>query len=134
MQSRKTLALGALLALLMAGTARADDTYRITAGGDQNWGPKTGAIDQTAPTQLEATGRMTDTGPAVGKADYSLQAGPGLAHVSLHGDVTVPSCAGAPGTPSARAVSTSPFGAARARPSSTATAPRWLRSTHRTTT
>ena len=70
MKTRTALALGALAALLGVSTARADDSFRITAGGNQDWGPQTGGLDQTAATQREATGTMTDNHPPVaGHAD-----------------------------------------------------------------
>jgi hypothetical protein len=94
------LTLGVLAALLAAAPARAADHYRITAGGNQDWGPKAGGLDQTAPTQLEATGTMTDDN---GHADYSLRAGPGVARVSLDGHVATPP-GFAPFNPSLQAV------------------------------
>jgi hypothetical protein len=105
-KSGKTLALGVALALLLGGTAQAADTYRITAGGNQDWGPDTGALDQTASTPLEATGTETDDGPAVGTVDYHLQAGPGIARASMNGHVAVPSGLAYPFNPSMQAVST----------------------------
>ncbi|HET6550362.1 MAG TPA: hypothetical protein VFG79_18000 [Solirubrobacter sp.] len=104
--TRKALALGALLALLAGGTAQASDTYRITAGGNQDWGPDTGGFDQTASTPFDVSGTMTDDGPAVGTVDYQLQAGPGIARVSMDGQVTVPSNLAYPFNPALQAVST----------------------------
>jgi hypothetical protein len=104
--TRKALALGAVTALLACGSAQASDSYRITAGGDQNWGPSSGGIDQTASTQLEATGTMTGDNNAVGTVDYHMQAGPGIARASLDGNVTVPSNLAYPFNPSLQAVAT----------------------------
>jgi len=58
--TRKALALGALVALLACGSAQASDSFRVTAGGDQFWGPQTGAFDATGSTPLEKTGTMVD--------------------------------------------------------------------------
>src|SRR3954468_16273727 len=101
---RKALVLGALLALLGAGSARASDSYRITAGGNQDWGPQSGGLDRTDSTPLEATGTMADNGEAKGTADYTLQAGPGIARASMHGSVRVPSGLAYPFNPSVQAV------------------------------
>src|SRR3954451_21535858 len=98
------LALGAVVALLACGSAQASDTFRVTAGGDQNWGPTSGALDQTASTPLDRTGTMSDSGNAVGSVDYHLQAGPGIARASLDGHVTVPSALAYPFNPSVQAV------------------------------
>ena len=104
--TRKALMLGLLAALLACGTAQAADSYRIVAGGDQNWGPQTGGLDETSPTQLDKTGTMTDNGNAVGTVDYHAQAGPGIARVSMHGDFSVPSNLAYPFNPSLQAIAT----------------------------
>jgi hypothetical protein len=104
--TRKALALGIVAALLAAGTAQASDSYRITAGGDQNWGPQSGGFDQTSATPLDHTDTMTDNGNAVGSVDYRIQSGPGIARASMHGNVTVPSNLAYPFNPSLQAVST----------------------------
>jgi hypothetical protein len=101
---RKALVLGILAALLASGSAQAADSYRIIAGGDQNWGPQSGGLDQTNSTQLEARGTMTGDQNAVGSVDYHLQAGPGIARLSMHGNVTVPSNLFYPFNPSLQAV------------------------------
>ena len=49
---RKAFVLGSVAALLACGSARAADSFRITAGGDQDWGPQSGGLDQTRSTQL----------------------------------------------------------------------------------
>ena len=104
--TRKALMLGVLVALLACGTAQAADSYRVQIGGNQDWGPQTGGLDETSPTQLDKTGTMTDNGNAVGTADYHVQAGPGVARASLSGDFTVPSNLAYPFNPSVQAVST----------------------------
>jgi hypothetical protein len=104
--TRKALLLGVLVALLACGSAQASDSYRITAGGDQNWGPQTGGLDQTGSTALDHTGTMTDNGNAVGSAHYHVQAGPGIARASMDGNVTVPSNLAYPFNPSLQAVAT----------------------------
>jgi hypothetical protein len=105
--TRKALMLGVLVALLACGSARASDSYLIEAGGDQNWGPSGGGLNQTtSPTQLEATGTMTGDNHAQGSVRYHLQAGPGIARASMHGDVTVPDDLAYPFNPSLHAVST----------------------------
>jgi hypothetical protein len=98
--------LGILAALLASGSAQAADSYRIIAGGDQNWGPQSGALDRTDSAQVEATGMMTGDQNAVGSIDYKLQAGPGIARVSLDGHVTVPSGLAYPFNPSVQAIAT----------------------------
>jgi hypothetical protein len=102
--TRKALVLGILAALLASGSAQAADSYRIIAGGDQNWGPQSGALDRTDSAQVEATGTMTGDQNAVGSVDYKLQAGPGIARVSLDGHVTVPSGLAYPFNPSVQAI------------------------------
>jgi hypothetical protein len=102
--TRKALLLGILAALVASGSAQAADSYRITAGGDQNWGPQSGGLDRTDSAQLEATGTMTGDQNAVGSVDYQLQAGPGIARVSMDGHVTVPSGLSYPFNPSLQAV------------------------------
>jgi hypothetical protein len=104
--TRKTLVLGILAALLASGSAQAADSYRIIAGGDQNWGPQSGALDRTDSAKVEATGTMTGDQNAVGSVDYQMQAGPGIARVSLDGHVTVPSGLAYPFNPSVQAVAT----------------------------
>ncbi len=103
--TRKALVLGILVALLGCGSARAADDYHVTAGGNQDWAPQSGGFDQDSTTQLDKSGTMADNGNAVGHADYDMQAGPGIARVSMHGDVTVPSGLFAPFNPSLQAVS-----------------------------
>jgi hypothetical protein len=102
--TRMALALGAVAALLASGTAQASDDFHITAGGDQNWGPTSGAIDDRAATKREATGTMIGDNNAQGSVDYHLQAGPGIARASMDGHVTVPSGLGYPFNPSVQAV------------------------------
>jgi hypothetical protein len=102
--TRKALVLGVLAALLASGSAQATDSYRIIAGGDQNWGPQSGALDQTDATKREARGTMTGDQNAVGSVDYHLQAGPGIARASMHGNVTVPSGLAYPFNPSVQAI------------------------------
>jgi hypothetical protein len=99
--TRKALTLGALVALLACGSAQAADDFHVIAGGDQFWGPSSGGIDDRAATKREATGTMTD---ANGSVDYRLQAGPGIARVSLDGHVA--SGPGVPFDPSLQAIST----------------------------
>src|SRR5262245_22245350 len=100
--TRTALALGVLLGLMASAPAHASDTFRIGASGDQYWGPQTGRLDPTeSPQQLEASGTMAD---ASGSADYAVQAGPGIARVSLNGHVA--SGAGSPFDPSLQAVAT----------------------------
>jgi hypothetical protein len=103
---RKALVLGVLTALLASASAQAGDSYRITAGGDQNWGPQSGSLDRTDSTKVEASGTMTGDQNAVGSVDYKLQAGPGIARASMHGNVTVPSNLAYPFNPSVQAVAT----------------------------
>jgi hypothetical protein len=104
--TRKALVLGILGALLASGSAQASDSFRITAGGDQNWGPQSGGLDQTDSIKLDASGTMRDNGNAVGSVDYRMQAGPGIARVSMDGNVTVPSGLAYPFNPSLQAVAT----------------------------
>jgi hypothetical protein len=104
--TRKALVLGILAALLAGGSAQASDSYRIVAGGDQNWGPQSGALDQTDSTKVEATGTMRDNSNAVGTVDYHMQAGPGIARVSMDGSVTVPSGLAYPFNPSVQSIAT----------------------------
>ena len=98
--------------VLAAGVGRAHaagGTYRITAGGDQNWGPESGATDQTADDKLEATGTMVSTAQrsgADGHADFHVASGPGIVRARLSGTVTVPSNLAYPFNPSLQAVST----------------------------
>ena len=82
-----------LLALAVGtGSARAaGGTYRVTAGGDLNWFPESGDIDQTSSDPLSATGTLVSTVGAVGNADYELQAGPGIVRTKLGGTFAVPS-------------------------------------------
>src|SRR4051794_31222807 len=101
---RRTLALAGLVTLLAAGSAQAENAFRITAGGNQDWGPSTGAIDQTSSSQLEATGTMTGDSNSVGTVDYHMQAGPGIVRAALEGNVTVPSNLNYPFNPSLQAV------------------------------
>ena len=103
--TRKALVLGILAALLACGSARAADDYHVTAGGNQDWGPQSGGFDQDSTTQLDKSGTMTGDDNAVGHSDYNMQAGPGIARVSMSGDVTVPSGLFYPFNPSLQAVS-----------------------------
>jgi hypothetical protein len=103
--TRKALVLGILLVLLGCGSARAADDYHVTAGGNQDWGPKSGGFDQDSATQIDKSGTMTDSGEVVGHADYHMQAGPGIARASMDGDVSVPSGFAFPFNPSLQAVS-----------------------------
>jgi hypothetical protein len=101
---RKALLLGWVAALLTCGSAQAADSFRITAGGDQFWAPQSGGLDQTGSTQQEASGTMTGDSNAVGSVDYHMQSGPGIARVSMDGNVTVPSGLAYPFNPSLQAV------------------------------
>jgi hypothetical protein len=102
--TRRALALGAVAALLAVNTAQAADSYRITAGGDQNWGPKSGAYDETASAPLDHRGTMTGDNNAPGTVDYHMQAGPGVVRAAMHGNVTVPSALAYPFNPSLQAI------------------------------
>jgi hypothetical protein len=102
--ARHALAFGLVAALVACAPAQASDSFRITAGGDQDWGPTSGGLDQTGSAQLEATGTMTGDSNAVGSVAYHLQAGPGIARASMAGDVTVPSGLAYPFNPSLQAV------------------------------
>jgi hypothetical protein len=114
--TRKALALAVLAALiaLVGGSGRAlasGGTYRIVAGGDQDWGPSSGALDQTASDKLEATGTMIATtdpagGGAEGTVDYHLASGPGIVRARMNGVVSVPSGLAYPFNPSTQAVAT----------------------------
>jgi hypothetical protein len=105
--TRKAVVLGIVATLLACGSAQAADSYRITAGGDQDWGPTSGGLAaQTAPTQLDHSGTMTGDSNAVGSVDYHLQAGPGIARAAMHGNVTVPSNLAYPFNPSLEAAAT----------------------------
>jgi hypothetical protein len=103
-----------LAALLVAacGVGRAHaagGTYRIVVGGDQNWGPESGALDQTADDKLEATGTMVSTAQRSGTdghADYHIASGPGIVRTQMSGSFTVPSNLAYPFNPSLNAVST----------------------------
>jgi hypothetical protein len=101
---RKALVLGWVAALLACAPAQADDSFRITAGGDQFWGPQSGGLDQQGSTQLEASGTMTGDSNSVGTVHYTLQAGPGIVRLSMDGNVTVPSNLSYPFDPSLQAV------------------------------
>ena len=102
----------ALLIALAGSAGRAEaagGTYRITAGGDLNWFPESGAIDQTADDKLEATGTMVSTelrSGSDGTADYHIASGPGIVRARLSGSVTVPLGLFYPFDPSLQAVST----------------------------
>jgi hypothetical protein len=99
----------AVLVALVGGTGRAQavgGTYRVSAGGDQNWSPTSGATDQTASDPIEVTGTMVGTGGAVGSVDYHVASGPGIVRTRLAGVVTVPSNLAYPFNPSTQAVST----------------------------
>lgn len=96
-----TMALGASQASAASGT------YRIVAGGDQNWTPGSGAIDQTSSNPLTATGTLTGDAQhnSVGNADYELASGPGIVRAKLQGSFHT---AGStyPFNPSVQAIST----------------------------
>src|ERR1051325_10015096 len=94
------LALGAVVALLACGSAQASDNFRITAGGDQFWGPTSGGYDDAGSAPLEKTGTMVDANGSVG---YHLQAGPGIVRASLK-DGHVASGGGVPFNPSVQAI------------------------------
>jgi hypothetical protein len=106
------LAVAALLVAIAGGTGRANaagGTFRITAGGDQNWAPESGALDQTAPDKLEATGTMITTEPRSGTngtADYHIASGPGIVRAQIAGSFTTPSNLAYPFNPSLQAVAT----------------------------
>ena len=55
-------------------------------------------------TRQEASGTMTGDSNAVGSVDYHMQAGPGIARLSMDGNVTVPSGLAYPFDPSLQAV------------------------------
>src|ERR1700742_204710 len=94
------------MALLICGSAQADDSYRITAGGNQDWGPQTGEIAEPTATPLDGSGTMIDNRDAVGTVDYHLQAGPGIARAALSGHDSVPSGLAYPFNPSLQVVAT----------------------------
>ena len=106
------LAIAAALIAIAGGTGRAHaagGTFRITVGGDQNWAPETGGLDQTASGQLEASGTMTTTeqrSGTNGSADYHIASGPGIARAQIAGSFTTPSGLSYPFNPSLQAVST----------------------------
>src|SRR6185437_5411192 len=75
-------------------------------GGNQDWSPSSGGLDQTSSDPLSVTGTMTEDGNAVGHAYYGLQAGPGIVRTRMAGSVTVPSGLFYPFNPSVQAVST----------------------------
>jgi hypothetical protein len=114
--TRKALALAVLAALiaLVGGSGRAlasGGTYSITAGGDQDWGPSSGALNQTASDKVEATGTMVATtdpagSGAAGTVDYHLASGPGIVRASVNGVFSVPSGLAYPFNPSTQAVAT----------------------------
>jgi HYR domain len=112
--TRKPLALAvaaALLALVFgAGHAlAAGGTYRITTGGDLDWFPESGAIDQTADDKIEATGTMVTTeqrSGSDGTVDYHIASGPGVVRARMAGSFTIPSNLAYPFNPSMQAVST----------------------------
>lgn len=111
---RKVLAPAALalVVALVAGTSHAQaagGTYRIVAGGDQNWTPESGSTDQTAGDKLEASGTMVTTAQRSGSngtVDYHVAAGPGVVRARMRGSFTVPSNLAYPFNPSLQAVST----------------------------
>jgi hypothetical protein len=99
--------------IVLAGSAAsagaAGGTYRITAGGDLDWFPESGAVDQTADDKLEATGTMVSTAERSGSngtAPYHIASGPGVVRAQIDGSVTVPSNLNYPFNPSLQAVST----------------------------
>jgi hypothetical protein len=114
--TRKALALAfALLSVLAAalvgssGPAQAaGGTYRITAGGDLDWTPDSGALDQTSSDKIEATGTLVGlpVHGTDGAADYHIASGPGVVRAKVHGSFTVPSNLAYPFNPSLQAVST----------------------------
>jgi hypothetical protein len=103
------LVLAALIALA-PGPGRAQaiggGTYRVTAGGNQDWGPSSGGIDQTSSDPLLVSGTMVGDENAVGTADYELASGPGIVRTKMRGSVTIPGGLFYPFNPSTQAVST----------------------------
>ena len=90
-----------LLALAVGtGSARAaGGTYRITAGGDQNWGPESGGIDQTSSDPISKTETLVGSVGAVGNAHYQLQAGPGIVRTKIDGTFASRPASPTPSTP-----------------------------------
>lgn len=108
-RTRWALLVALLTAVCAPASATAAGSYRITAGGDQNWGPQSGSVDQTATGQVEATGTMISTespSGVNGTADYHVAAGPGIVRAQLAGTLTVPSNLAYPFNPSLQAVAT----------------------------
>ena len=108
--TRKALVLGlALLTALLAlaigpGSARAaGGTYRVVAGGDQNWGPDSGGIDQTSSDPISGADTLVGTRGASGSAAYEVQAGPGIVRTRLAGSVSIPEGLFYPFNPSTQA-------------------------------
>ena len=102
------LVVTALLALAVGtGSARAagGGTYRITAGGNQDWGPASGGIDQTSSDPISKTDTLVGSSGAVGQAHYELQAGPGVVRTKIDGSVSIPGGLFYPFNPSTQAVS-----------------------------
>jgi HYR domain len=106
------LAVAALLIAVAGGTGRAHaagGTFRIVAGGDQDWTPENGTLDQTASDKIEATGTMVTTeqrSGTNGTADYHIASGPGVVRAQVSGSFTTPSNLAYPFNPSLQAVST----------------------------
>ncbi len=103
------LLLAAVLVASVCGAGRAlaaGGTYRVIAGGNQDWSPSSGGLDQTSSDPLSVTGTMIGDNNAVGHADYGMQAGPGIVRARMAGSVTVPSGLFYPFNPSVQAIST----------------------------
>ncbi len=103
------LTLAAAMALAIgAGHAQAADTYRITAGGNQDWGPGSGAVNQTSSDTLVAADTMTgdSQNKTFGHADYEIASGPGITRAKLSGGFTTLNGLAYPSNPQVTAVST----------------------------
>jgi hypothetical protein len=106
---------GALLLLVVAvffalaigpdGARAAGGTYRVTATGNQDWGPENGGLDQTSSDPLGVEGTMTGSIGAVGAAHYEMQAGPGVVRTEMDGSVSIPEGLFYPFNPATQAVS-----------------------------
>ena len=74
----------------------ASDTYTIRAGGNLDWSPDSGALNQTSAAELDATGALIGElrfgfFGSEGTADYTVTAGAGVARAKLSGHFDVPS-------------------------------------------
>jgi hypothetical protein len=113
--SRRGSNVGALLLLVVAvffalaiGPGRAHaagGTYRIIAGGDLDWFPDSGFIDQTSSDPISKTDTLVGSLGAVGQAHYEVQAGPGVVRTKLEGSVDIPGGLFYPFNPSTQATS-----------------------------